>query len=221
MKSNAGPVWLRPRDSASIDKQAVGVVWSANPDHTSMTDQDPTKSYQSPEAMLMMSAEQAAIFNEKTRRDIMVMLADRPASTKQLAEAMDKPKGTIGHHLKALEGAGLIAVVGTRQVRAITEKFYGRLARTYVFPDLDDGGEKGQSFVAEVMHEVRMPSEDEASMITLRHARIPNHRASEFGAEMLRVAEEFAAEERGGETVYGFIVGVYPTDRPSLREDEE
>ncbi len=186
-----------------------------------MTDQDPTKSYQPPEGMLMMSAEQAGAFNEKTRRDIMIMLAERPASTKQLAEAMNRPKGTIGHHLKALEEAGLIAVVGTRQVRAITEKFYGRLARTYVFPDLDDGGEKGHGFVGEVMHEVRMPTAGEASMITLRHARIPDHRASEFAEEMLKVAEDFAAEDRGGETVYGFIVGVYPTDRPSLREDEE
>ena len=58
-------------------------------------------------------------------------------------------------------------------------------------------------------------------MITLRHARIPHDRAAEFADEMLRIAEEFAAAERGGETVYGFIVGVYPTDRPSLREDEE
>jgi DNA-binding transcriptional ArsR family regulator len=185
-----------------------------------MTDQNPTASYQPPERMLMMSAEQAGVFNEKTRVDIMMMLAERPASTKQLAEAMGKPKGTIGHHLKALEEAELIAIVGTRQIRAITEKFYGRLARTYVFPDLDDRGEKGHGFIGEVLHEVRMPSEDEASMITLRHARIPHDRATEFAAEMLKVAEEFAAEERGGETVYGFIVGVYPTDRPALREDE-
>ena len=168
----------------------------------------------------MMTAEQAAAFNEKTRTDIMVMLVERPATTKQLAEALDKPKGTVGHHLKALQEAGLIAVVRTRQVRAITEKYYGRLARTYVFPNLDEGGKKDHGFLVEMMQEMRDPVEDEAAMVTLRHARIPHDRANEFAAEMLRIGEEFAAMERGGETVYGFVVGVYPTDRPSLREDE-
>ena len=168
----------------------------------------------------MMTAEQAAAFNEKTRTDIMMMLAERPATTKQLADALDKPKGTVGHHLKALEEAGLIAVVRTRQVRAITEKYYGRLARTYVFPNLDEGGKKDHGFLTEMMQEMREPLEDEAAMVTLRHARIPHDRANEFAAEMLRIGEEFAALERGGETVYGFIVGVYPTDRPSLREEE-
>ncbi len=168
----------------------------------------------------MMTAEQAAAFNEKTRTDIMVMLVERPATTKQLAEALDKPKGTVGHHLKALHEAGLIAVVRTRQVRAITEKYYGRLARTYVFPKLDEGGNKDHGFLAEMMQEMRDPVEDEATMVTLRHARIPHDRANEFAAEMLRISEEFAAMERGGETVYGFVVGVYPTDRPSLGEDQ-
>jgi hypothetical protein len=71
-----------------------------------------------------------------------------------------------------------------------------------------------------MMQEMRDPGEGEAAMVTLRHARIPHDRANEFAAEMLRIGEEFADMERGGETVYGFIVGVYPTDRPSLRKDE-
>ncbi len=114
----------------------------------SMTDQTPTDhAYEPPEAMFMMTTEQAAAFSEKTRTDIMMMLVERPATTKQLAEALDKPKGTVGHHLKALEGAGLIAVVRTRQVRAITEKHYGRLARTYVFPNLDEGERETTDFL--------------------------------------------------------------------------
>lgn len=168
----------------------------------------------------MMTAEQAAAFSERTRTDIMMMLVERPATTKQLAEALDKPKGTVGHHLKALEAAGLMAVVRTRKVRAITEKYYGRLARTYVFPNFDEGGKREHGFLAEMIQEMRDPVEGEAAMVTLRHARIPHDRANEFAAEMLRIGEEFAGMERGGETVYGFIVGVYPTDRPSLRKDE-
>jgi DNA-binding transcriptional ArsR family regulator len=151
----------------------------------------------------------------------MMMLAERPATTKQLAGALDKPKGTVGHHLKALEEAGLIAVVQTRQVRAITEKYYGRRARTYVFPKLDEGGAEDHGFVSDMMQEWREPAEGEAAVFTLRHARIPHERAEEFTIEIVRIAEEFAAMERGGETVYGFIAGIYPTDRPSLKERDE
>jgi len=45
---------------------------------------------------------------------------------------LDTPKGTVGHHLKVLESAGLVRVVRTRKVRALTEKYYGRVARLFV-----------------------------------------------------------------------------------------
>ena len=43
-----------------------------------------------------------------------------------------RPQGTVGHHLKVLERGGLVRVVRTRQVRALTEKYYGRVARLFV-----------------------------------------------------------------------------------------
>ena len=46
-------------------------------------------------------------------------------------------KGTVGHHLKVLEAAGLIRVVRTRKVRALTEKFYGRTARLFLYQTED------------------------------------------------------------------------------------
>jgi len=186
-----------------------------------MTDHTTPDRHSPPEAMLMMTPEQASVFNESTRTDIMAMLAERPATTKQLAGALDKPKGTVGHHLKALEEAGLIAVVRTRQVRAITEKYYGRLARTYVFPKLDDGEAEHHAFLVDAMHEMRVPEGDEAAMVTLRRARIPHDRAAEFAVEMLRVAEDFADTSGSGDTVYGLLIAFYPTDRPSLGDDEE
>jgi hypothetical protein len=51
-------------------------------------------------------------------------------------------KGTVAHHLKVLERAGLIRVVRTRRVRALTENIYGRVARLFILKgaeDEDDG----------------------------------------------------------------------------------
>jgi len=49
-------------------------------------------------------------------------------------------KGTVSHHLKVLEHAGLIRVVRTRRVRALTESLYGRVARLYLLKGADDAG---------------------------------------------------------------------------------
>lgn len=62
----------------------------------------------------------------------MGLLRERAASTTELAAALDSPKGTVGHHLKVLEAAGLVRVVRTRKVRALTERYYGRVARLFV-----------------------------------------------------------------------------------------
>ena len=52
-----------------------------------MTDQNDFQRYEPPEGMFEMTPEQASVFNEPTRTDIMMMLAERPATTKQLAAA--------------------------------------------------------------------------------------------------------------------------------------
>jgi len=69
---------------------------------------------------------------------IVAVLRDRAASTTELAEEIGLAKGTIAHHLKVLEGAGLIKVVRTRRVRALTESFYGRVARLFVLKSSDE-----------------------------------------------------------------------------------
>lgn len=66
------------------------------------------------------------------RARIVLLLRERAASTTELAAALETPKGTVGHHLKVLETAGLVRVVRTRKVRALTEKYYGRVARLFV-----------------------------------------------------------------------------------------
>jgi predicted ArsR family transcriptional regulator len=72
------------------------------------------------------------------RARIVGLLRERAASTTELAIALESPKGTVGHHLKVLESAELIRVVRTRKVRALTEKYYGRVARLFVLRGEDE-----------------------------------------------------------------------------------
>ncbi len=174
--------------------------------------------YQPPEHLLEMTPEQAAAFSDPTRNEIITLLAERPASTTQLAVALDKPKGTVGYHLKVLEDLGLIRVARTRKVRALTEKYYGRVAVTYVFPHIggDDAEGAAPDFFMESLAEMRPPRDGEADIATIRHARIDPDRAEEWRLRLLGLAEEFAAQPRSGATTYGLIIGLYPTDRPAL-----
>ena len=75
---------------------------------------------------------------DATRGRIVTLLNQRAASTTELAAALEMPKGTVGHHLKVLEKAELVRVVRTRQVRALTEKYYGRVARLFVLKSADE-----------------------------------------------------------------------------------
>jgi DNA-binding transcriptional ArsR family regulator len=72
------------------------------------------------------------------RLRIVAILRERAATTTELAEQVGLAKGTVAHHLKVLESAGVVKVVRTRRVRAMTESFYGRVARLFVIKSTDD-----------------------------------------------------------------------------------
>ncbi len=167
--------------------------------------------------------EQFKALFEETRLKIVDLLLERAATIKELSVTLDKPKGTIGHHVGVLEEAGLIRVVRTKMVRAIEAKYYGRVARTYWLTDKDDIGfglspdHFLQSAAVEFAH-VDDPSV--GTLSTLRYARIPDDRADEWVARLIDLVHEFTEEERGGETTYGLLIALYPTDRPHLPDTE-
>jgi len=161
--------------------------------------------------------EQIKALGDATRGTILDLLLERAATTSQLADALEKPKGTVGYHLNVLADAGLIRVVRRRKVRAMTEKYYGRVGRTIVFSpqNVDD---PRMFMLEEAIQEATHNPEHPLPFTTIRRVRIPMDRAVEFGHRVLELAEEFVALPRGGDTVYGFVAGVYPTDLPALRE---
>ena len=158
---------------------------------------------------------------DPTRRTIIDLVTERAASTTELAAALGRPKGTVDHHLKVLERAGFVRVVRTRQVRAMTERFWGRTARTIVFGQpagpMTEGAHPDH-FLATALAESDRIAEGDISQMTsgLRHARIPADRAADFARRLDALAVEFVDGPRGGDTVFGFVYAVYPTDLPVL-----
>ncbi|HET7480927.1 MAG TPA: winged helix-turn-helix domain-containing protein [Rubrobacteraceae bacterium] len=177
------------------------------------------------EVLEVRDPEQFKAVGDATRQRIISLLTERAATTSQLAEALGQPKGSVGHHLKVLEKADLIRVVRTRQVRALTEKYYGRTARLFLFSDMDESeASEPFMFLRQAMNEYLAPESGEefGGSSTLAHARIPPERAQEFANRVWELAEEFRSLEGvPGERVYGFLAQVYLTDLPEIPSEEE
>ena len=168
---------------------------------------------------------QLKAIGHRTRATILDMVLERAATTTELAEALGQPKGTVGHHLKVLEAAGLVRVVATRQVRALTAKYYGRTGRTIVIKGDYLGAENMFPMLSEAMAEATeamgagVVDDDHAlPTFTLRHVRLSEERAAAFAERLHAVAIEFSELPRDGDTVYGLIAGIYPTTNPVLKD---
>ena len=153
-----------------------------------------------------------------TRQEVMVMLSERAATITQLAAAMGRPKGSVGYHVKVLEEAGLLRVVRTNKVRAMTEKYYGRTARTVT---LGKAYEDDPFFMFDAARrEATLTGDAPLPMFTMRRARISEDQAVAFAERVLELSAEFLAQPREGDRVYGLIAGVYPTALSALGEDD-
>jgi len=165
------------------------------------------------------NAQMKAVAND-TRMDILNLLLEKAATVSQLADALGKPKGTVGYHAKVLDDAGLIRVVRTNKVRALTEKYYGRVGRTIQF-SRPSAADDHLWFVHDALKPMTHDESHPLPMFTSRVARIPVERAIEFSGRIMEVAQEFLELPREGDEVYGFLAGVYPTDLPSFGDEEQ
>lgn len=181
----------------------------------------PFPDYELEDTVELTTAEQVKAISDPLRTTILGLLHERAATVTELAEAVERPKSTVAHHVNVLADAGLLQVVRTRRVRAIEERYYGRTARMFYVslgrradgvelpPDFNDFEVAAQESVAAY----------EAGQLRafIRHARIPEEQAAVFWERIHQVIHEFEQLPRSGDTVYGFTVGLYPMpDYPTL-----
>lgn len=146
------------------------------------------------------------------RRLILDLVLERAMSVTELAERVGRPRGSVAHHVDTLVEAGLLQVVRTRKVRAMEERFYGRVARTIYFPD--DAHADDVPFFAEAreLYDDTAPP-GTPGMFTMRAVRIPDERAAEFVERLEALALEFSKAPRGGQHEYAMLLGLFRTNR--------
>lgn len=180
--------------------------------------------YDLAEMVVLTAPEQLRALADQLRATLLELLLERAATVTEMARAVARPKSTVAYHVNLLVDAGLLRVVRTRRVRAIEERYYGRVARTLYIGVLNRPEDKrvvaAVNGLAEAAAESAPAHAADELRCTLVHARIPIEEVRNFWAQVQELARRFAQIPRDGEQVYGFAAGLYPTDAPTLPDAE-
>ena len=185
-----------------------------------MADNPQPPDYELADRIALTEPSQVKAIGHPLRTTILHLLHERAATVSELAAALERPKSTVAHHVKVLVENGLVQVVRTRRVRAIEERFYGRTARLF-YVGVEHGPE-GEEMPRDFNDFAVAASESAQAFLDgklwgfIRHARISEGQAEEFWERIAELTTEFDRLPRSGDTMYGFAVGVYPTDLPTL-----
>jgi len=186
--------------------------------------QQPIPDYDLDEMLVVTAPEQLRALSDPLHATLLELLLERAATVTEMARAVDRPKSTIAYHVNLLLHAELLRVVRTRRVRAIEERYYGRVARTYYVGVLNRPEDKqvvaGMNGLARAAAESAPANAADDLRCLLVHARIPIEDVRSFWAQVQEIARQFAQIPRAGDQVYGFAAGLYPTDAPSLPDAE-
>ncbi len=156
----------------------------------------PIPDYELADRIVVTTPAQLRAMADPLRATILDLLLERAATVAELAAAVHRPKSTVAHHVNVLVEAGMLRVVRTRRVRAIDERYYGRMARVFYVGVVNRPGEDPTTVHANALsvaaaESVPAHEADELRSI-LRHARIPAQRAAEFWERVDAAVREFS-----------------------------
>src|SRR6476661_318282 len=95
-----------------------------------MSVNDQVPDYDLEDMLVVTAPAQLRSLADPLRATLLELLLERAASVTEMAQAVGRPKSTVAYHVNLLVEAGLFKVVRTQRVRAIEERYYGRVART-------------------------------------------------------------------------------------------
>jgi DNA-binding transcriptional ArsR family regulator len=188
-----------------------------------MSDVQPVqRDYDLADSLAIDDAVRLKALGDPLRLHICDLVLERAMSVSELAERVDRPRGSVAYHVDVLVDAGLLHVVRTRKVRATEERFYGRAARTFMYTGTADTGGFLDQVIAEIDYDRLAAAADDDDISdgrwggsTYRHARIPHDRVREYMQRIYDLALEFVDEPRSGDVEFGMLLAVFPTNRPT------
>jgi len=170
-----------------------------------------------PARLVLTTPQHFQAIHDPSRWRILGLLS-QPLTAKQIAERLQIPHGTIGHHLQILEDAGLVRLVAKRSVRNMTAKYYVRAARLfdYRIPSEITGSEPLElQLITEVRDQIAesvdVPDPTSATpSVGVRYLRLSQAQALAVKTRIHALLDEVsqpASDPQG--TVYGVCAALY------------
>ncbi len=172
----------------------------------------PVLDYEAADTLVVSETAQLRALGDEVRGRIVGLLRVRAASASELAKLLDMPKGTVGHHLKVLERAGLVRVVRTRRVRAVTEKYYGRVARLFLLKSTDERDDElvfGVGAVTLRVAAAELAVTAEVGMHALLRVRLDAAAAKRFNRRLDRLVKDVRAAEAAEGEFWSVALALY------------
>ncbi len=178
------------------------------------------------------------------RRRIIEILAARPMTTKQVADALGEPPTRLYHHVAALERIGLIEPVEERRKRGTVERYYRPIAQEFVVDrrlfsaaptDESDAQREIQALFTDALEETQEEicrnvaaklrnAEEVGSAAMLGRVRVRGSREQIHGIlDRLRalMTELRSAVYAEGDVEYGLTVAFYQVEDRTTEERRE
>jgi DNA-binding transcriptional ArsR family regulator len=165
--------------------------------------------YEAADTLIVADPTQLRAMADPFRTQLIQLLRDRARSTQELSEELSVPKGTVGHHLKVLESAGLIRVVRTRKVRAVTEKFYGRTARLFIYQTEDPADGRAISAVTLRQAAGEVERAEHSTGFGLVRARLTTKDRERLERRAKKLMDDFRAADTAGGKPTSLTMGIW------------
>ncbi|MFF6877073.1 MULTISPECIES: helix-turn-helix domain-containing protein [unclassified Streptomyces] len=125
------------------------------------------------------------------RHRILRLLRDQPATITQVAARMGIAKGSASYHMRLLEKAGLVAVVRTRKVRGVTERYYARTSSRIRLPEPEQGAPN--VVMRHALADLEAAPSGSPRLVRMHQARLSKDKYAEFTARLEALVEEISA----------------------------
>ena len=173
--------------------------------------------YDAADTLVVSDPAQLRALSDDVRGRIITLLRERAASASELSGLLNMPKGTVGHHLKVLERAGLVHVVRTRRVRAVTEKYYGRVARLFLYKSGDERDDElvhGIGAMSLRIAAAEVAAAQEVAMHALLRVRLDAAAVKRFNRRLDKLVDDMRAAETPDGDPWGLAATLYRAERP-------
>jgi DNA-binding transcriptional ArsR family regulator len=183
------------------------------PPETDRAAPPPGPDYEAPDTLVVSEPDQLRALADDVRTAIVALLRERALSTQQLAKVLAIPKGTVGHHLKVLERAGLVHVVRTRQVRAVTEKYYGRTAMLFLFQTEDPADARALGSAVLRRAAAELDVSPDTARFGFPKSRLTPKDLNRLERRLRRLTEDFLDADSPDGVPYALAVALYERNR--------